>query len=159
MQKAEEKSIPKETTSENIHEPKQLELTDQKEVNNPSTDEQKPVLTVDPETEKMWQRLNEQANNKSRTRFEKMVVVEEWDEKGKHYEFHPIKRSEQAELMKLLTEAAALDKQDDFMTYSENIKKRACLVIEGMTAEQFEEERYELMEDLTVAWSLKIRGF
>ena len=116
---------------------------------------------VDDDSKALWDKLNKQANAKSRERFEKMITTKQWtnDDDSKEYKYAKVPREKQAELLNLLKASASLNKETDFMAYSENIKKRACIVIDGMTPEEFEKNDYEFMEDLTVAWSLKIRGF
>ena len=96
----------------------------------------KPEIQIDEETEKMWKNLNTKADNMSRTFFEYLTINQQYTENGTSYDYHKITRSEQQQLYDLLKESAALDKADDFMKYSENIKKRALLLIEGMTPEQ-----------------------
>ena len=114
---------------------------------------------INPQQQAMWDRLNNQANDESQAFFEHLMTNDEFTFNGHDYRYNMINRKNMGELVRLRTEGAKLDKTDDFPTYSENIMKRACIVIEGMTPDKFDEDDYDLLETITVAWSLKDRGF
>ena len=120
---------------------------------------EEPKSVIDEQTQKMWDNLNQQANDENRGFFEYLMTNDEYQFNGTDYKYKMIKRKDMGELIRLRTEGAGLDKNDDFQSYSENIMKRACIVIEGMTPEQFDEGDYDLLENIVVAWSLKDRGF
>jgi hypothetical protein len=116
-------------------------------------------IALDKDTEDMWKGLNEKANDNTRAFFEYLMTNDEYQYNGIAYKYKMIKRKDMGELIKLRTQAINLDKTKDFQNYSENIMKRACIVIQDMTPQKFDEEDYELLENITVAWSLKDRGF
>ena len=118
-------------------------------------------IALDNETQDMWTRLNEKANNNSRAFFEYLMTNDEYQHNGVTYKYKMLNRKNTGKLVKLRTESTGLNKTEDFDKYSENIMKRACIVIEDMTPEKFDADNadYELLENLTVAWSLKDRGF
>jgi hypothetical protein len=131
-----------------------------KEIDKPELPAEKQEnIALDKATEDMWTKLNNQANDESRAFFEYLMTNDEYQYNGVAYKYKMIKRKDMGELIKLRTAAIDLDKTKDFQNYSENIMKRACIVIEDMTPEKFDDDDYELLENITVAWSLKDRGF
>jgi len=118
-------------------------------------------IAVDKATEDMWTGLNNKANDESRAFFEYLMTNDEYQYNGIAYKYKMINRKNMGQLIKLRTEAISLNKTEDFQNYSENIMKRACIVIQDMTPEKFDADDadYELLENITVAWSLKDRGF
>jgi hypothetical protein len=130
-------------------EPEKVEMPAEKQAN----------IALDKGTEDMWTKLNNMANEESRAFFEYLMTNDQYEFNGTTYKYKMINRKNMGQLIKLRTEAIDLNKTEDFEKYSDNIMKRACIVIQDMTPEKFDADDYELLENLTVAWSLKDRGF
>jgi len=113
------------------------------------------------ESVEFYAKLNKVANDKAEKFFEFLTTTDEYTNNGQTYKYKIVNRKNMGELRKLIREGGKLSEKEDFEAYSDNIMKRACILIQDMTPEKFdaEDSDYELLEDLVGAWSIKYRGF
>ena len=132
--------------------------SEQKEETTAKLPEAKTVET-DERFKKFWSALGEQANSVSQANFEKLIVTDEYQYNGAVYKAKRLTYKEKHELDSLQEKARQLSEKENWDEWLENQKNRACLLIEDMTAERFEQEDSYIMTSLISAWGLKPEGF
>lgn len=118
-----------------------------------STEEEKP------KTSPFFDKLNEDANQIQEENLKKLIIDNEYSHMGETYHAKMVKPKNMGELKKLMREATDIDQDENWDKYSENIGKRACILIEDMTMEKFDECDFYVVENLVTAWGLKPKGF
>jgi len=122
-------------------------------------EEPKEESKVDPETTAFWDRLGKELTSNYKKDLENLMKNDTLQHNGTTYKFLPVKGKDIIKFKKLDSESFKIEDKDSQAFY-DNVKERACIVIEGMTPEQFDEGDYVILENLTTAWSSRaIRGF
>lgn len=118
-------------------------------------EEEKPKVV-----DSFWERLNTEATENYKQDFESLIKSDELTFNGDAYKFIPVKSKNYNTIEKLREEAPKIDQDKDWDKYYDNLKKRACILIEGMTEEKFDEGDFTTIENVVTAWSVRaIRGF
>jgi len=115
----------------------------------------KPTVELDP----FWTELNQKANLTGQKNLEKLIILDEYQYDGVTYKAKKLTPKASGQLKKLMTDAAGIDENKDWDAHTANIGKRACLLIEDMTPEKFEDSDFYVVENIVTAWGLKPRGF
>ena len=116
-------------------------------------------IAVAVELDPFWKDLNEKANATGQKNLEKLIILDEYEKDGIVYKSKKLTPKASGQLKKLMREAASIDENENWDAHTDNIKKRACLLIEDMTPEKFDECDYYVVENVVTAWGLKPRGF
>jgi len=117
------------------------------------------TTTTPAELDIFWTELNEKANLTGQKNLEKLIILDEYDYNGITYKAKKLTPKASGQLKKLMSEAASIDENKDWDAHTANIGKRACLLIEDMTLEKFEDSDFYVVENIVTAWGLKPRGF
>jgi len=135
---------------------KQEEEEEEKETaTKPEAEEVKTAVELD----SFWKDLNEKANVTGQKNLEKLILLDEYQYDGVTYKAKKLTPKASGQLKKLMSEAAGIDENKDWDAHIANIGKRACLLIEDMTPEKFEDSDFYVVENIVTAWGLKPRGF
>lgn len=90
--------------------------------------------------------------------FDQMLHSDEWDIAGQKLKYHMLTRTEVGKFRAL--QDIDIDEKKDWDGFTSNVCDKACLLIEGMTPEQFDKLPYYRLENLISAWSMRAnRGF
>jgi hypothetical protein len=119
---------------------------------------EKPV--EEPSINDFWEKLNTEATNGWKRDFEELIKSDVLEYNGETYKFVPVKSKNYRVVETLRLDAPKIDQDKEWDKYYDNIRQRACLLIDGMTPDKFDESDYSVIEDLVSAWSVRsIRGF
>ena len=120
---------------------------------------EEPEKKEDPETTAYWDRLGKEITSNYKKDLEDLMKSDTLEHNGTTYKFVPVKGKDIIKFKKLDTESFKITDKDGEEFYK-NVRDRACMIIEGMTPEQFDNGDYVIIENLTTAWSSRaIRGF
>ena len=148
------------STKQKTSKPTEKETLDNLHAAGVKIEESEPIPQPDPKTIEFQNKLTDIKTQISQSNFEKLIVLDEYTAKsGIVYKANKLPYPKIKELESLQKAAATLlgpDKEDE---YVDNIRQRACILIEDMTEDKFDKEDYYLMENLVAAWGLKDRGF
>ena len=79
---------------------------------------------------------------------------------GVEYNFVPVRTKNAGEFRRLRKEAGTINQETDWDSWKTNVCKRACILIDGMTPEAFEEGIFENLENVVTGWSIRAQeGF
>lgn len=113
-----------------------------------------------PETkDPFWDKLGEEITNDYKKDLEYLMKNDTIELNGETYKFQWVKSKYITKFKKLDAESFKIVDKDSDEWYN-NVKERACMVIQDMTPEKFEEGDYVMLENLTTGWANRaIRGF
>jgi hypothetical protein len=124
------------------------------------TQAEKPKPKEEEPLNDFWEKLNTEATNDWKKDFEELIKSDVLQYNGETYKFVPVKSKNYRVVETLRLDAPKIDQDKEWDKYYDNIKQRACLLIDGMTPEKFDESDYSVIEDLVSAWSVRsIRWF
>lgn len=112
---------------------------------------------IDPETQKRFDELNKKASDKYVTDYEGLVTTDEFTYNGDAYKLkYPIPPVQYLQLKKLFKDKVS---EEDEEKYVENFRKRACILIDGMTPEKFDQSDFVTLMKIVTAWSTRAMNF
>lgn len=111
----------------------------------------------DSEATKRVKRINETYNNSYMDGYEKLATLDSFDYHGETYKLNPLTPETYFELKTLATDPPTEDV--DNKKYIENFRRRACILIEGMTPEKFDKTPFVGMMLIVTAWSSRAVNF
>ena len=118
------------------------------------TEQKKETPTpTDPKVTALWDRLTTKAADRNLNLFEYLIGSDEYTFKGTTYKFKPVTWKTKSVVDKLREAAPTLD--NGSTEYAMNVRERACILIEGMTPEIFDEGDYNTLENIVSAWSVR----
>ena len=120
---------------------------------------EEPTTPENPEFGKLFEKLNNEATQNYITGFENLVKSDEFSYNGETEKLkmkYPIGPDEYFELQDLKAETLS---EDDRKKYIENFRRRACILIEGMTPERFNGMDFYTMMKVITAWSSRATNF
>ena len=133
--------------------------TDQQEQQNLAKPQSEPAPEQDDDLQQFFNKQNSIANTKYKAVIEKLLVTDEFQFNGDTYKYRMLKPKDVGELKRLEQELKTVDMEKDFEVYQNNVCKRACLLIQDMTEEKFNEGDWYVLSTLVLAWGPKINGF
>lgn len=111
------------------------------------------------QTDPYWDRLGNEITENWKKDLENLMKSDTLELSDITYKFLPVKGKDVINFKKLDAESFKI-KDKDSQEFYDNVKERACVIIEGMTPEKFDDGDYKILEDLTTAWSNRaLRGF
>ena len=112
-----------------------------------------------PEATAFWERQAKELTTDYMKDLENLMKSDTLQRADITYKFVPVKGKDIIRFKKLDSESFKI-KDKDSPEFYENVRERACIVIDGMTPEKFDDGDYKILEDLTTAWSSRaLRGF
>lgn len=126
-----------------------------------TTQEQEPkpeTPKIDPKVQAFWNELTEEASNNYNEGFKNIIRSDEYEYNGQTYHFEMLNHKKVGELKRLQKED--INEDEDWDKYVDNYRKRACLLIQEMTPEKFDNADFFVIENLVTAWSIRAtKGF
>lgn len=103
-------------------------------------------------------KIEDEAITNYTTEFDRMVHSGEWEIEGEKIKYHWLKRKEVGQFKAL--QAMIIDQKKNWDDYTDNVFKKACLLMEDMTIEKLDELPWTPVENLVTAWSVRFaEGF
>ena len=121
--------------------------------------QQPPQPEQDDDLQQFFNKQNNIANTKYKAVIEKLLVTDEYQFNGDTYKYRMLKPKDVGELKRLEQELKTVDMDKDWEVYQNNVCKRACLLIQDMTEEKFNDGDWFILSTLVLAWGPKINGF
>jgi hypothetical protein len=117
------------------------------------------VEEASPEAKAFWDRLGKERTAEFMKDLENLMKSDTLEHNGETFKFNPVKGKDIIKFKKLDTESFKIDDKDSENWYN-NVKERACIVIEGMTPEKVDNGDWVIIENMVTAWSSRaLRGF
>jgi len=106
-----------------------------------------------------WSKLGDELVIDYRKDYESLIKSDAVNINGTTYKFNPIKGKDILQFKKLDSESFKIEDKDGQDWYN-NVKARACMIIQDMNEEKFDDGDYNVLENITTAWSSRqVRGF
>lgn len=121
---------------------------------------EKPEETAaSPEATAFWERLGKERTAEFMKDLENLMKSDTLEHNGETFHFCPLKNKDRIRFNKLDAESFKIEDKNGEEWYN-NVKERACIIIEGMTPEKFDEGDSIVIENMVTAWSSRaLRGF
>ena len=120
---------------------------------------QVPVTDPNPEVTAFYVRMGKELTTDFTKDMEAAMKTDTIEKNGESYKFNPIKGKDIIRFKKLDIDSFKITDKDGEDFYN-NVRDRACIVIQDMTPDKFDNGDYVVLENLTMAWSTRaIRGF
>ena len=113
---------------------------------------------IQTEFDKVLEKTENEISTKYSGEFDQMLHSDEWTIADQTLKYHMLTRTEVGKFRAL--QDIDIDEKKDWTGFTTNVCDKACLLIEGMTPEQFDKLPYYKLENLISAWSMRAnRGF
>lgn len=116
--------------------------------------EQKPE---DKESIAFWTQLGKEVTEDYKIYIKRQMKEDTLEYNGDVYKYNPVKGKDIIRFKKLDAESFKIEDKDSKEFY-ENVKERACILIQDMTPDKFDNSEYPILENLTTAWSRTTLG-
>ena len=121
-----------------------------------ATEEEKPK-PQDDESISFWTNLGKEVTEDFKKYIKWQMKQDTLEFNGITYKYNPVAGKDITRFKKLDTDSFKIEDKDSKEFY-ENVKERACLLIQEMTPDKFDESEYSILENLTTAWSRTTNG-
>lgn len=111
----------------------------------------------DPEATAFWANLGKEVTEDYKAYIKHQMKTETLEHNGYTYKYNPVPGKHIQRFKKLDADSFKIEDKDSKEFY-ENVRERACILIQDMTEEKFDEGEYAILENLTTAWSRTTLG-
>jgi hypothetical protein len=121
--------------------------------------EQKPTK-VDVDFTDYFNKISEEGVQNYKADLELIVRSEEITHEGITYKYRKLKRDDMILYKKLTKESTNINQDEDFEKYTDNLCQRACILIQDMTPQKFNDGDFTTQEKIVTGWSIRTsQGF
>ena len=111
----------------------------------------------DSEATAFWTALGQERTEDYKVYIKRQMKEETLEHNGQVYKYSPVKGKDIIRFKKLDADSFKIEDKDSKEFY-DNVRERACLLIQDMTPEKFDGSEYAILENLTTAWSRTTLG-
>ena len=112
---------------------------------------------IDSEATAFWTSLGKEVTEDYKVYIKRQMKEDTLEHDGQVYKYSPVKGKDIIRFKKLDADSFKIEDKDSKEFY-DNVRERACLLIQDMTPEKFDGSEYAILENLTTAWSRTTLG-